>query len=162
MFGINWLAKATSSLGQMQSHMLGRNQFLWLCPSPAIVELLPRKGLFLSSLTTGSPQEVWPVCSGKQHSRPPWGLLLSLPLLPILALTPFGVVFFKTSGLHELPHRWPFVADVGDIFYWSSGAASANRPPKYPFSLPPGYIAVLHFSVTLEIGVTISLIPRQC
>lgn len=109
IFGRNQVSRPYQAWSKYRATVTGRKQFLWLYPPPANVDS-QQKGCFLLLVTTGSPQGVWPVCSGKQHSWLQWGIFLSLPSVPVLALTSFGDVLIKTSGLHETSYRWPFMA----------------------------------------------------
>ena len=102
----------------------GKKQFLWVYPPPAIVALLlPTKVSSSHRILLEVPR--WCLLYALEHSTLNYhGTSFCLfPCCP--ALIPFGDVFFKASGVHETPHRWPLMA-AATALMWETSSTDAQ------------------------------------
>lgn len=133
VFGINQVAKVTSSLEQMQNYNCREKEFLQPYPSPAIVELLlPTKVSSSHQMLLGVPRQC--LLNAQKNSILSYHET-SFCLFPCCStLILFGDVLFIASGLHETLYRWSLMAAATALMWViCPGAESANSSPNICF-----------------------------
>lgn len=147
--------KGHFKLGAMLSHNFReKKQFLWLYLPPAFVELLPpTKASLCHQLLWGSPR--WYLLDALEmvFSATTWHLSVT-SLVAHPALTPFGDVFFKASGLCKTLFRWPLAVAAATVLMWVTFPTDAKGQSVLIFLLngcfsPPLGTPVIYFSTSL-------------
>lgn len=147
--------KGHFKLGAMLSHNFREKKAISVALSPTcFCGTSPSyKGLSLSPVTMGSPR--WCPLDALEmvFSATTWHLSVT-SLVAHPALTPFGDVFFKASGLCETLFRWPLAVAAATVLMWVTFPTDAKGQSVLIFLLnvcfsPPLGTPVIYFSTSL-------------